>query len=80
LEIGELDIYPKKTMEGIWVIDVCGRKGGSFTLTVSYEDKKIVNFRTRQPFSDCREDSTMYTLYKRDNSDLCSVPKDVLRK
>lgn len=23
LEIGELDIYPKKTMEGIWVIDFC---------------------------------------------------------
>jgi len=79
LEIDELDIYPKKTMEGTWVIGVYGRKASTFTLTVSYEDQKMVNLKSGQPFEMyLREDSTMYFQFYQERASDIEIKVDKL--
>jgi len=79
LEIDELDIYPKKSMEGTWVIGVYGRKASTFTLTVSYEDQKMVNLKSGQPFEMyLREDSDMYFQFYHERASDIEIKVDKL--
>jgi len=79
LEIDSLDIYPKKSMEGTWVIGVYGRAASTFTLTVTYEDQKMVNLRSGQPFEMyLREDATMYFQYYKERAGDIEIKVDRL--
>jgi hypothetical protein len=79
LEIDSLDIYPKKSMEGTWVIGVYGRAASTFTLTVNYEDQKMVSLRSGQPFEMyLREDATMYFQFYKERAGDIEIKVDKL--
>ena len=50
IEIDKLDIYPRQYMGGTWMVGVYGRSNSTFTLTVLFEEQKIVNLRAGIPF------------------------------
>lgn len=49
LEISPSDAYPRESMEGPWVIGVYGVEPSAFTLTVVYEDQKIITLTQGTP-------------------------------
>jgi hypothetical protein len=79
LEIDSLDIYPKKSMEGTWVIGVYGRAASTFTLTVNYEDQKMVSLTSGQPFEMyLRGEATMYFQFYKERAGNIEIKVDKL--
>jgi len=77
LEINNLDIYPRESMAGTWVIGVYGRKASAFTLTVVYEDDKMVDLKLGTPFEMfLKRDSTLYLKFFQEQSKTMNVKLD----
>ena len=79
IEISPLDVYPAKSMEGTWVIGVYGRVASSFSLTVRYEDRKVVTLNPGIPFEAfLTESSIMYFKFFHEQKNNINIKLDVL--
>ena len=69
MEIGLSDIYPRESMRGTWIIGVYGRVKTSYSLTVVYEEQKMMAIKSGIPMELYLKPTTnVYLKYEHNNN------------